>query len=249
MLALIGGSGLSSLDGFEPHKQKKINTVFGETSAALSIGKFAKKQIVFLPRHGNPHVIPPHKINYRANIWALKDLGVKKIISVTAVGGITALSSPGTIVIPHQIIDYTYGRENTFFDGAVNPLEHVDFTQPYNSDLRDRLIAAAQKENIKIIDGGVYAATQGPRLETSAEILRLENDGADLVGMTGMPEAALAKEAGLAYAKISIVANWAAGKNDSGEKITVSNINSVIQGSIVKVKLIISSYLNEESDG
>jgi len=249
MLALIGGSGLSSLDGFEPIKQNKINTIFGETSACLNIGKFAKKEIVFLPRHGNPHVVPPHKINYRANIWALKDLGVQKIIAVTAVGGITALLSPGTIVIPHQIIDYTYGRENTFFDGTIKSLEHIDFTQPYNSDLRTRLIEVARKEKIKIIDEGVYAATQGPRLETSAEILRLENDGADIVGMTGMPEASLAKEAGLAYAKISIVANWAAGKNDSEQKITVNDINSVVQGSIAKIKKIISSYLNEENGG
>ncbi len=249
MLALIGGSGLSRLDGFNPVKKNKINTVFGETSACLSIGKFAKQDIVFLPRHGNPHVVPPHKINYRANIWALKDLGVERIIAVTAVGGITSLSSPGTTIIPHQIIDYTYGRENTFFDGTVNSLEHIDFTQPYNSNLRTRLIEAAHKEKIKIIDGGVYAATQGPRLETSAEILRLENDGADIVGMTGMPEASLAKEAGLAYAKISIVANWAAGKADSEQKITVSDINSVIQGSIAKIKKIISSYLNEENNG
>ncbi len=221
-LAIIGGTGLTQIEALSVIEQQNLQTPFGEPSAPYLITELNGRKLIFLARHGNPHRIPPHKINYRANIWALKQLGVTEIIGVAAVGGITSAMAPGHIAIPDQIIDYSYGREHTFFADDLEHVTHIDFTLPYSAALRERIIRAATKAGIEISTTGTYGCTQGPRLETAAEIKRLGRDGCDLVGMTGMPEAALAKELDLAYANISVVANWGAGLIDG--EITMAEI-------------------------
>ena len=205
MLAIIGGSGLSSLAMLESVRREIVRTPYGEPSSPVSLGRLKGCEVAFLARHGHGHTIAPHEINYRANLWALKKQGVEGVVSVAAVGGIPAELAPGAIVVPHQIIDYTWGRKHTYFEGDA-PVTHIDFTHPYSETLRQSVLAAARRCNEPVHDGGVYAATQGPRLETAAEIDRLERDGATLVGMTGMPEAALARELGLPYAAVAVIA-------------------------------------------
>lgn len=233
LLAIIGGSGLTSLNGLEITRQQMQQTPYGEPSGPLTFGIFSDKEIVFLPRHGNPHVLPPHKINYRANIFALKENNITDIISVNAVGGITRAMSPGNLVIPDQIIDYTWGRAHTFYEDNIDQVTHIDFTNPYCDTLRKSIIKAGNSASINIIDRATYGATQGPRLETAAEIKRMEIDGCDLVGMTGMPEAALARELELNYASISLVVNWAAGKTK--EDITMIMIENNLKTGIVQI--------------
>ena len=210
-LAIIGGTGLTQINGLTITGQQSLETPFGLPSAEFVFGELHGKQLIFLARHGNPHRIPPHKINYRANIWGLKQLGVTEIIAVAAVGGIGPEMAPARIAVPTQIIDYSYGREHTFYADDLEHVTHIDFTEPYTPALRQRIIQAAANANIGIVASGTYGCTQGPRLETVAEIKRMARDGCDLVGMTGMPEAALARELELAYANISVVANWGAG--------------------------------------
>ncbi|OQX46117.1 MAG: 5'-methylthioadenosine phosphorylase, partial [Candidatus Sedimenticola endophacoides] len=193
-LAIIGGSGFTNLEELEIVRREVIHTPFGEPSAPLTHGIFNGLNVVFLPRHGTAHTIPPHKVNYRANMWALRHIGIERIIGVAAVGSIRGDMVPGAIVIPDQIIDYTYGRHNTFFENDLTHVTHIDFTNPYDEMLRLALYNAAETAGIEVIAGGTYGATQGPRLETSAEINRMERDGCDLVGMTGMPETALSRE-------------------------------------------------------
>jgi 5'-deoxy-5'-methylthioadenosine phosphorylase len=221
-LAIIGGSGLTKMDALEITRREVVNTPYGEPSSPLIHGCFDGLDIVFLPRHGAGHTIPPHKINYRANIWALKHIGVDYIVGMATVGGIRDDMEPETIAIPDQIIDYTWGRGNTFFENDLSEVTHIDFTQPYCQKLRAALIAAAEDASLDVRKDATYGATQGPRLETAMEIKRMHNDGCDLVGMTGMPEAALAKELELCYAHCSVVANWAAGKSDKA--ITMEDI-------------------------
>lgn len=202
-----------------------------------------EQEVIFLARHGHGHTVPPHLINYRANIWALRDAGVKDIISVAAVGGITAEMGPERLVFPDQISDYTWGREHTYFTGGDNSsVEHIDFSSPYCAKLRDNLIATANDLNLKSVEFGCYAATQGPRLESVAEINRLERDGCDIVGMTGMPEASLAREAELCYATVAVVANWAAGKGDETE-ITMEQIDQHVAVGMQQVSSLIAEYL------
>ncbi|OQW77928.1 MAG: 5'-methylthioadenosine phosphorylase [Proteobacteria bacterium ST_bin11] len=210
-VAIIGGTGLTQIEDLIITGEERVSTPFGEPSAAYLLGELSGQKLVFLARHGNPHQIPPHKINYRANIWGLKELGVTEIIGVAAVGGIGTEMAPAVIAIPDQLIDYSYGREHTFFADNLEHVTHIDFTEPYTPSLRARIMQAAEQANISTTPSGTYGCTQGPRLETVAEIKRMAKDGCDLVGMTGMPEAALARELGLAYANISVVANWAAG--------------------------------------
>ena len=210
-LAIIGGTGLTQISDLSITGQQSLSTPFGSPSAEFVFGEINGKQLIFLARHGNPHRVPPHKINYRANIWGLKQLGVTDILAVAAVGGIGAEMAPGHIAIPDQIIDYSYGREHTFFADDLEHVTHIDFTEPYSPHLRRRIIQAAHNAGIDISTTGTYGCTQGPRLETVAEIKRMKQDGCDLVGMTGMPEAALARELDMAYANISVVANWGAG--------------------------------------
>ncbi len=240
-LAIIGGTGLSGLAELNVTGSKQIATPYGSPSADFIIGELAENEVVFLARHGNPHSIPPHKINYRANIWGLKQLGVQQIIAVAAVGGITAAMLPAHIVIPDQIIDYSYGREHTFFDGENGSVTHIDFTYPYSQNLRTRLIQVAQKAGIKISPIAAYGCTQGPRLETTAEINRMERDGCDIVGMTGMPEAALAKELEIHYAAIGVIANWAAGKIDG--EISMSEIELNLHHGMVDAVGILKGYI------
>jgi 5'-methylthioinosine phosphorylase len=213
-LAIIGGTGLTTLAGLRLERHDAMSTPWGEPSAPLLRGQAGGQPIVFLPRHGTAHAIAPHAVNYRANIWALRAAGVHQVIAVNAVGGINDGFAPGTLAVPAQLIDYSWGRAHTFCDGPTQPLQHVDFTAPYSHPLRAELLAAATAAGMHARDGGVYAVTQGPRLETAAEIERLARDGCDLVGMTGMPEAGLAREAGLEYACLAVVVNWAAGRSD-----------------------------------
>lgn len=240
-LAIIGGSGLNQIDDLDITASQAIETPYGCPSADYVLANVHGMQIVFLARHGNPHTIAPHKINYRANIWGLNALGVTEIIAVAAVGGITPAMSPTHIVLPDQIIDYSYGREHTFFAEALQPVTHIDFTTPYNQSLHTRLIQVAQQEKLPVSPHGTYACMQGPRLETSAEITRLERDGCDIVGMTAMPEAALAKEMGLHYATIAVITNWAAGK--SADNITTAIIERYIKTGMVKAVDLLTAYI------
>ncbi|HEC16076.1 MAG TPA: S-methyl-5'-thioinosine phosphorylase [Sedimenticola sp.] len=213
-LAIIGGSGLARFKELEITECRVVSTPFGEPSAPLAYGLLGGREVVFLPRHGAEHSVPPHQINYRANIRALKDIGVDHIVAMGAVGGIREDMAPGCIAIPDQIVDYTWGRAHTYFEQDRSPVTHVDFTEPYCGELRERLLAAARAAELEPIPDGTYGATQGPRLETAMEINRMERDGCDMVGMTGMPEAALARELELSYACCAVVANWAAGRGD-----------------------------------
>lgn len=211
-IAVIGGSGLTKLDGLKIVHREVVHTPYGEPSGPFTHGELFGNELIFLPRHGVLHTIPPHKINYRANLWALKHIGVSRILAVAAVGGISENMAPGRIAIPDQIIDYTYSRAHTFFENDLSQVTHIDFTHPYDERLRELILEAGKQASMPLVDGGVYGATQGPRLETKAEIKRLEQDGCTMVGMTGMPEAALAREIELDYATIAVSANWAAGK-------------------------------------
>jgi len=239
MLAIIGGSGLTQLSNLGVSRRLAVRTPYGEPSGALTFGRIAGAEVVFLARHGYGHTIAPHEVNYRANIWALKEQNVEGVVSVASVGSIRADLRPGTIAVPHQIIDYTWGRKSTFFEGGEQPVTHIDFTEPYSAALRHRILDAAAVSGETVAENGVYAASQGPRLETAAEIDRLERDGADMVGMTGMPEAALAREAGLDYATIAVVANFAAGRGDSLHGIKLEDIEPVLQQALARVRKII----------
>jgi 5'-methylthioadenosine phosphorylase/5'-methylthioinosine phosphorylase len=241
-LAIIGGSGLSELDGLTIIEQQNLTTPYGEPSASFITGQLAGISVIFLARHGNPHTIPPHKINYRANIWGLKQLGVKQIIAVAAVGGITEDMPPRRIAIPDQIIDYSYARKHTFFEDDLEQVTHVDFTYPYTEKLRSLLISAASNANIKITTSGVYGCSQGPRLETAAEISRMQRDGCNIVGMTGMPEAVLARELEIDYATCAIVANWAAGKTDG--EISMAAIIKHLDAGMADVRKLLTQLAN-----
>jgi 5'-methylthioinosine phosphorylase len=225
-LAVIGGTGLNQLHGFEMHAEHRPATPWGELAQPIVEGRYAACPIYFLARHGIPHHIAPHRINYQANIWALRELGVETIIAVNAVGGIQQSQLPGHLVIPDQIVDYTWGRAHTFFDGVGRDLQHIEFTEPYSGQLRGQLIAAAEAVAADFSATGTYGVTQGPRLETAAEIRRLSRDGCDIVGMTGMPEAALAAELGLAYAALCLVVNAAAGVGE--EPITEAAMRAIL---------------------
>jgi 5'-methylthioinosine phosphorylase len=247
MLAIIGGSGLTQLSSLEVGRRKVVRTPYGDPSGALAFGRIGASDVVFLARHGYGHTIVPHEVNYRANVWALREEGVDSIVSVASVGGIRNDIWPGTLVLPHQIIDYTWGRASTFFEGPGQPVNHIDFTEPYSRALRERILKAAAAIGERIMDGGVYAATQGPRLETAAEINRLEGDGADLVGMTGMPEAALARELGLEYAAIAVVANYAAGRGDSERAISLDKIQVILDEALGRVRKIIEKFCEQKA--
>lgn len=246
MLGIIGGTGLTKLSTLEITRRQIVRTPYGDPSGALTFGKLNGRDVVFLARHGYGHTIPPHAVNYRANIWALHSQEVDRVVSVASVGGIRADCPPGTLALPHQVIDYTWGRQHTFFEGPDQPVTHVDFTHPYCEKLRDRLRKAAAAAGQAIVNDGVYAATQGPRLESAAEIDRLERDGADMVGMTGMPEAGLAREIGLRYAVVAVVVNYAAGRGESREAIHLEQINAVLQTAMVKVRTLLEKLV--ESD-
>jgi 5'-methylthioadenosine phosphorylase len=239
MLAIIGGTGLANLANLKEASRRVVRTPYGEPSGPLTFGTLGGEPVVFLARHGYGHTIPPHAVNYRANIWALHAQKPARVIAVAAVGGIRANLGPGSLVVPDQILDYTYGRAFTYFDSPELPVTHIDFTRPYCQDTRRLLMAAIADAGEVAADGGVYAATQGPRLETAAEINRLERDGADVVGMTGMPEAALAREQGLNYAALAVVANFAAGRGDSSTAVSMEELVKVLRAAMARVRLIL----------
>ncbi len=242
MLAIIGGTGLTQLANLEVSRRQVAGTPYGEPSGPLTFGAIRGVPAVFLARHGYGHTIPPHQVNYRANLWALKEQGASEIVSVVSVGGIRADLGPGKIVVPHQIVDYTWGRMSTFFENEA-PVKHIDFTEPYTAGLRNRLLSAAKACGEAVVDGAVYAATQGPRLETAAEIDRLEREGAEIVGMTGMPEAALAREIELGYAAIAVVVNHAAGRGASARGVPLQKIEEVLKDAVGRVRTIIEAFV------
>ncbi len=240
MLGIIGGSGLDQIKGFETGQQLHVRTPYGDPSAPLSFGRLDGRALVFLPRHGFDHSIAPHRINYRANLWALHAQGVRSVVAVAAVGGIAGGLTPGMLVVPEQIIDYTHGRDATYFDGIANPLAHIDFTRPFTDTIRQKLLRAGRVAGEFLHDGGTYGATQGPRLETAAEIDRMERDGADIVGMTGMPEAVLARELGMHYAMLAVVVNAAAGRGANAKGVAVAEIAAVAATAMEKVRHILT---------
>lgn len=236
-VAVIGGTGLDALAGLEESRRENVNTPYGEPSAPLVHGRLGEHEVVFLARHGLGHTLPPHRVNYRANIWALRHVGAASVIGVAAVGGIAADLSAGDIVVPHQIIDYTWGRRHTFFEGGEDGMMHIDFTTPYCAELRGVLLQAARGAGLTVRERGTYGVTQGPRLESAAEIDRLERDGCSVVGMTAMPEAALARELELCYANCAVVANRAAGRG--AETLSMQAIEANLAAGMGRVRRLL----------
>ncbi|WP_426689075.1 S-methyl-5'-thioinosine phosphorylase [Rhodanobacter ginsengiterrae] len=241
-LAVIGGSGLYNFPGLEDTARHRVDTPYGPASGDIVVGTFAGKRIAFLARHGESHTLPPHRVNYRANLWALHSLGARRVLGVNAVGGIRSDMGPRVLVVPDQLIDYTHGRTTSYCDVDGAEVKHIDFSEPYTESLRQHLLVASRKAGIEVIDGGCYGATQGPRLETRAEIARMKRDGCDLVGMTGMPEAVLARELGLAYACLALVANFAAGCGDEAE-ISIEEIFAHLAAATAEVPRILAELL------
>lgn len=244
MLGIIGGSGLNELTNLAIIRRQVVRTPYGDPSSALIFGTVAGREVIFLARHGQGHTIPPHRVNYRANLWAMQAEGATEIIAIFSVGGISEPLGPGVIIVPDQLIDYTHGRAHTYFDGHDLNVIHVDFTWPYTRSVRLSLLAAARQAGIPAVDGGVYGAVNGPRLETAAEINRLEKDGATMVGMTGMPEAGLARELGLAYAALAVSVNYAAGRGDSAEQISLEQIRKELAPAMGRVREILDCWVH-----
>lgn len=241
-VAIIGGTGMNRWPDFELIDTLAIPTPFGTPSAPLRVGRIEGQPAAFLARHGDGHTTPPHRINNRANLWSLREAGVRRVIALASVGGIAGWMRPAAIAVPDDLIDYTWGRDHTFVDGGIEELTHahVDLTQPYSAPIREALLASARALGIGCHDGGVLAVTQGPRLETPAEVRRLQGDGCDMVGMTGMPEATLARELGLEYACLAVSVNWAAGLGEGG-------IHNAIEASVAigmaKVRGVVAAAL------
>jgi 5'-deoxy-5'-methylthioadenosine phosphorylase len=245
-IAIIGGTGLDKIPNLEILHREVSHTPYGEPSAPLTHGRLAGRDIVFLPRHGPTHSIPPHRVNYLANLWALRHTGVETVLAVAAVGGITESMAPGMIVIPDQIIDYTFGREHTLYESDLTQVTHIDFTYPYCEPLRKQLLEAGRQCGVNPIAGGTYGATQGPRLETAAEVERMRRDGCDIVGMTGMPEASLAREMNLCYATCAVVANWSAGIGEG--PILMQEIEKHLIDGMERVKALVVALLALRED-
>jgi 5'-deoxy-5'-methylthioadenosine phosphorylase len=236
-LAIIGGTGLRTLSGLVITRRLVKQTPYGEPSSPFVHGLLCGVEVVFMARHGVAHAIPPHQVNYRANLWALKEMGIENVLSIAAVGGITEAFWPGRIAFPDQIIDYTWSRAHTYFEGRLDHVTHIDFTEPYCRRLRRLLITAAEISALDALDRGTYGATQGPRLETAAEIDRMERDGCDMVGMTGMPETALARELDLCYCACAVVANRAAGRGEG--PLTMRLIESNLKAGMDRVQQLL----------
>jgi 5'-methylthioinosine phosphorylase len=242
-LAVIGGSGLYQFPGLENPSRQAVDTPYGKASGDVVLGDFRGKRLAFLARHGESHTLPPHRVNYRANVWALHSIGARRVVGVNAVGGIRDDMGPRAVVVPDQLIDYTHGRLTSFCDVEGAEVRHIDFSDPYTPALRRALVAAASAAGVNVVDGGCYGATQGPRLETRAEIARMRRDGCDLVGMTGMPEAVLARELGLQYACLALVANWAAGVVDEDE-ISIEEIFAHLAAATAVVPAILAHLIH-----
>jgi len=249
MLAIIGGTGLSELQGFEQLEKVALKTSYARSKVRLVRVGSGAKEFIFLPRHGAGHKIPPHGINYRANIAALADLGVTEIVAVNAVGAIHGDLLPGSVAVPDQLIDYSYSRDVSFYDGKLKTVHHIDFTNPYSEPIRQRILDATEAVNSRsqtgceVMPSGTYACTQGPRLETAAEIRRLAQDGCDMVGMTGMPEASLARELEIEYASLALSVNWAAGLSE--ELITLEGIHTVLGSGMEFVSAVITEIVRQ----
>ena len=241
-LAVIGGTGVYALGELADVETHQPVTPYGAPSGPIRVGTYAGKRVAFLARHGEGHSLPPHKVNYRANLQRLKDIGAQRVLAINAVGGITDHYGPRVIGCPDQIIDYTWGRISTLCEEPGTDVLHVDFTEPYTASLRRDVLAAAQRCGIAMVDGGCYGATQGPRLETRAEIVRMRRDGCDLVGMTGMPEAGLARELGLDYACLALVANWAAGCGDAAE-ITLDEVLANVEAATATLPSLLEALV------
>ena len=242
-LAIIGGTGLYAFPGLGDIERREASTRWGAPSAPIVTGTLSGQRVAFLARHGEAHSFAPHRINFRANIAALHELGARRIVGINAVGGIRADMGPRALVVPDQLIDYTCGRPSSFCDGEGEAVLHIDFSEPYSAALRADLLAASRKAGVDVVDGGCYAATQGPRLETNAEIARLRRDGCDLVGMTGMPEAALARELEIEYACLALVANWAAGCDPEAATISIEEIHAHLAAATAQVPPIVTALL------
>jgi len=243
-LAIIGGTGVYALAELADVRAELPDTRYGMPSGPVRIGRYAGRRIAFLARHGEGHSVAPHRINYRANLAALQHVGARRVLALNTVGGITAACAPRALVCPDQLIDYTWGRISTLCEEPGTAVLHVDFGDPYTDALRTDLLDAARSTGVAVVDGGCYGATQGPRLETKAEIARMRRDGCDLVGMTGMPEAALARELGLDYACLAIVANWAAGAGpDPDETITLDDVLANVAAATDDVARILRRWL------
>ncbi len=248
MLGIIGGSSLYRLTALQVTRRVDLNTPYGAPSAALVCGRMAQREVIFLARHGENHRLAPHRINYRANLWALREQGASAVIAAATVGGIAAVLAPGALALPDQLLDYTWGRASTYYEGDGSEgsvVRHVDFTHPYDATLRARLLRAAQAAGEPLHDGGVYAVTQGPRLESAAEIRRLARDGADMVGMTGMPEAALARELDLPYAALALIVNAAAGTGASREAIDLPAAEALARSAMARVERILQAVAGD----
>lgn len=240
-IAVIGGTGMNQWPGLEIDQRVQAATPYGPPSAPLLFGRVYGVHTCFLARHGEGHKIPPHRINYRANLWALKQAGITDIIAIAAVGGITHWYPPAAVGVPDDAIDYTAGREHTFSDGSDGwELHHVEMNEPYSPRLRKHLIDSARTANQEVAERGVMGVTQGPRLETPAEIRRLQHDGCDMVGMTSFPEAPLARELGLDYACLAVSVNWGAGLGSGGIH---DEIEKSVENGMSKVRMILSHAL------
>ena len=224
-VAVIGGTGVYQLPGLTIETRvPAAPTPWGDPSDAVTVGRMAGRRVLFLARHGERHALAPHQVNYRANLWWLHQLGARAVLGINSVGGIRADLPPRTLALPEQIIDYTWGRAGTFGGEQGRPVTHIDFARPYGEALRQSLFAAAHSAGVALREGGCYGCTQGPRLESAAEIERLRRDGCTMVGMTGMPEAALARELGIDYACLAVVANWAAGCDPNPHPVTLQEV-------------------------
>ncbi|NKI34416.1 S-methyl-5'-thioinosine phosphorylase [Wenzhouxiangella sp. XN79A] len=236
-IGIIGGTGALAL--YEPLETAALTTPFGPPSARPVRVAIGDRSAWFLARHGNPHRIPPHRVNYRANLHVLRTLGCRTVIAVSAVGAVDPALPAGALVAIDQVIDYTWGRLHTYSDGPSAPLRHVEFAQPFEGEARRALIEAASELGESLVPEGCYGATQGPRLESAAEVRRLARDGCTVVGMTAMPEAGLARELGMDYANLCVVANPAAGVSDT--PISEDEIHRELAAAMDRVRRVLSA--------
>ena len=240
-LAMIGGTGLTEFD--EDCETLVVDTPYGAPSAPVRVVQTEPVRLLFMPRHGNPHRFPPHRVNFRANMWAFREAGADRVLAVSAVGGTRQPYHPGTLALPDQLIDYTSGREHTYSDSEHAPLVHVDFSWPYEGPLRNALLSAAGTASVEVVDGGCIGVFQGPRLESAAEVRKARQDGCDMAGMTSLPEAGLARELGLDYAGIAVVSNWGAGV--TSERICEDNIAETLEEPMARVRKIVSALIEQ----
>ncbi len=247
MFALIGGSGFVGNDVITVEEEIDVTTPYGSTSAPIQFGLLGGTRIAFLRRHGANHEYPPHLVPSRANLWALKKCGVEGVVAVSTVGGIAPALRPGGLAVPDQLIDYTWGRAATYYDEAKAGFAHVDMTNPFDSGIAGKLLSAAKRLGKTINPNGVYACTQGPRLETAAEVRRIARDGADMIGMTLYPECALARELGIPFAGICVSVNHAAGMGDSAQGIDFESLKSLVGKAVLEAVDIVREMVAFEA--